>query len=47
MTAATWILLYKKPQDAAATTEALKLFAWAYEGAKDGANERTASQNEK
>src|SRR5207245_1726185 len=30
MTAATWILLYKKPQDQAATTEALKFFAWAY-----------------
>jgi len=30
MTAATWILLYKKPQDAAATSEALKFFAWAY-----------------
>ena len=31
MTAATWILIYKKPQDAAATGEALKFFAWAYE----------------
>ena len=30
MTAATWILIYKKPQDAAATAEALKFFAWAY-----------------
>ena len=30
MTAATWILLYKKPSDAAATGEALKFFAWAY-----------------
>jgi phosphate transport system substrate-binding protein len=30
MTAATWILLYKKPQDAAATAEALKFFAWSY-----------------
>jgi len=30
MTAATWILLYKKPQDAAATGEALKFFAWSY-----------------
>jgi phosphate transport system substrate-binding protein len=30
MTAATWILLYKKPADAAATGEALKFFAWAY-----------------
>jgi phosphate transport system substrate-binding protein len=35
MTAATWILLYKKPADAAATGEALKFFAWAYaKGAK-------------
>jgi phosphate transport system substrate-binding protein len=31
MTAATWILIYKKPQDAAATAEALKFFAWSYE----------------
>jgi phosphate transport system substrate-binding protein len=30
MTAATWILLYKQPQDAAATAEALKFFAWSY-----------------
>jgi phosphate transport system substrate-binding protein len=30
MTAATWILLYKKPQAAAATGEALKFFAWSY-----------------
>ena len=30
MTAATWILLYKKPADTAATGEALKFFAWAY-----------------
>jgi phosphate transport system substrate-binding protein len=30
MTAATWILLYKKPQDVAATGEALKFFAWSY-----------------
>jgi phosphate transport system substrate-binding protein len=30
MTAATWILVYKKPSDAAATAEALKFFAWAY-----------------
>jgi phosphate transport system substrate-binding protein len=35
MTAATWILLYKQPADAAATAEALKFFAWAYKnGAK-------------
>jgi phosphate transport system substrate-binding protein len=30
MTAATWILLYKKPVDAASTGEALKFFAWSY-----------------
>ncbi len=30
MTAATWILVYKTPQDAAATAEALKFFDWAY-----------------
>lgn len=31
MTAATWILVYKQPQDAAATAEALKFFAWSYD----------------
>jgi phosphate transport system substrate-binding protein len=30
MTAATWILIYKKPQDPATTAEALKFFAWCY-----------------
>jgi len=30
MTAATWILIYKVPQDVAATTEALKFFAWSF-----------------
>ncbi len=30
MTAATWILMYKKPQDPAASAAALKFFAWAY-----------------
>lgn len=30
MTAATWILIYKKPSDPAAATEALKFFAWSY-----------------
>jgi phosphate ABC transporter phosphate-binding protein len=30
MTSATWILVYKKPDDAAATGEALKFFAWSY-----------------
>jgi len=35
MTAATWILVYKKPDDPAATAEALKFFSWAYsKGAK-------------
>jgi phosphate transport system substrate-binding protein len=35
MTAATWILIHKAPQDPAAATEALKFFAWAYaKGAK-------------
>jgi phosphate transport system substrate-binding protein len=35
MTAATWILIYKKPQDSAATAEALKFFSWSYDkGAK-------------
>ena len=35
MTAATWILVYKKPADPKATAEALKFFAWAYKnGAK-------------
>ena len=35
MTAATWILMYKQPQDAAVSAEALKFFAWAYKnGAK-------------
>ncbi len=31
MTAATWILMYKKPVDPAASASALKFFAWAYE----------------
>jgi len=30
MTAATWILVYKQPNDPAAAGEALKFFAWAY-----------------
>jgi phosphate transport system substrate-binding protein len=35
MTAATWILMYKKAQDATASGETLKFFAWAYDkGAK-------------
>jgi len=35
MTAATWILIHKQPQDPTAATEALKFFAWAYDhGAK-------------
>src|SRR4030081_1010702 len=31
MTAATWILMYKKPQDATVAGEALKFFSWAFE----------------
>jgi len=35
MTAATWILMYKDPQDKAASNEALKFFGWSYKnGAK-------------
>ncbi|HWK95669.1 MAG TPA: phosphate ABC transporter substrate-binding protein PstS [Pseudolabrys sp.] len=35
MTAATWILMYKKPADATASAEALKFFDWSYKnGAK-------------
>jgi phosphate transport system substrate-binding protein len=35
MTTATWILVYKKPVDPAATGQALKFFAWCYKnGAK-------------
>jgi phosphate transport system substrate-binding protein len=35
MTAATWILMYKKPVDAAISAEALKFFAWSFaKGAK-------------
>jgi phosphate transport system substrate-binding protein len=30
MTSATWILVYQKTDDAAATAEALKFFAWSY-----------------
>jgi phosphate transport system substrate-binding protein len=30
MTAATWILMYKDPQNGAASAEALKFFGWAY-----------------
>ena len=36
ITAATFILVYKKPADAAATTEALKFFKWGY--TKQGAD---------
>jgi len=39
MTAATWILLYKKPDDAATTSEALKFFAWAYDKGDEMAGE--------
>jgi len=39
MTAATWILVYKVPTDAAATGEALKFFAWSYAKGQDMAKE--------
>src|SRR4029453_8189748 len=31
MTAPTWILMYKKPQDPAAPAQGLRFFAWAYD----------------
>ena len=39
ITAATWIVLYKKPDDATATAEALKFFSWAYAKGDDAAAE--------
>jgi len=39
MTAATWILIYKTPTDAAATGEALKFFAWSYDKGQEMAKE--------
>ena len=39
MTAATWILVYKVPPDAAATAEALKFFGWAYKSGDKMAEE--------
>jgi phosphate transport system substrate-binding protein len=39
MTAATWILLYKKPSDPTATGEALKFFNWSYSKGADMAKE--------
>ena len=39
MTAATWILIYKKAPDAVATGEALKFFAWSYGKGQDMAKE--------
>jgi phosphate transport system substrate-binding protein len=39
MTAATWILMYKDPQDKAASAEALKFFAWAYKNGDKMAEE--------
>ena len=39
MTAATFILMYKKPADAAASAEALKFFAWAYAKGDEMADE--------
>ncbi|ESY75377.1 phosphate ABC transporter substrate-binding protein PstS [Mesorhizobium sp. M0051] len=35
--ASTWVLIHKVPNDAAATGEALKFFAWAYKDGKDTA----------
>jgi phosphate transport system substrate-binding protein len=39
MTAATWILVYKQPEDAAATGEALKFFDWSYKNGGKMADE--------
>jgi phosphate transport system substrate-binding protein len=39
MTAATWILLYKKPEKPADTASALKFFAWSYAKGADMAKE--------
>ena len=35
--ASTWIIMYSKPDDAAASAEALKFFDWAYKNGKDAA----------
>lgn len=39
MTAATWILMYKKPADATAAAEALKFFDWSYKNGGKMADE--------
>jgi phosphate transport system substrate-binding protein len=39
MTAATWILVYKQPQDPAATAETLKFFAWSFKNGGKAAEE--------
>jgi phosphate transport system substrate-binding protein len=39
MTAATWILVYKKPDNPEATADALKFFAWSYGKGDDMAGE--------
>jgi phosphate transport system substrate-binding protein len=39
MTAATWILVYKKPDNPDATADALKFFAWSYAKGDDMAGE--------
>jgi phosphate transport system substrate-binding protein len=39
MTAATWILVYKQPQDAAVTGEALRFFAWSFDKGDKSADE--------
>jgi phosphate transport system substrate-binding protein len=37
--ASTWIIMYAKPDDAAASAEALKFFDWAYKNGKEAAAE--------
>src|SRR5262245_36455335 len=39
MTAATWILMYKDPQDKAASAEAVKFFSWSYRNGGKAAEE--------
>ena len=47
MTAATFILIQKQPQDPAAAAEALKFFAWAYaQGRPDGRRARLRADAE-
>ena len=37
LAASTWIIMYAKPDDAAASAEALKFFDWAYRNGKEAA----------